>query len=127
VYFNGNPSNGLGFAGQVTSITWTSTHAPFGFTFTYNVQQMFNKGDNTFAAATTSVSGNVADLRLNVDIPLDSLAVRSGLLGWFLYDPSMSVATVPSGSSSPASSLLMNPWIMVVCMLALVTGTVFRA
>jgi hypothetical protein len=131
VYFNGNTANVPGsFTGQITSITWTSTNAPFGFTFTYNVQQMFNKGDNTFATATTSASGTVADLRLNVDIPLNSLAVPSGLLGWWLYDPSVAVTTTDATGTgtSPASSSLMNAWTMAVCiMVALLTGTVLRA
>jgi hypothetical protein len=131
VYFNGDPLNVPGaFTGQINSITWTSTNAPFAFTFTYNVQQNFNIGDNTFLPAVTSATGTAADLRLNVDIPLADLAVPSGLLGWWLYDPSVHVATAEGTGSgtSPASALFMNPWAMVVCisiMLALLT--VFRA
>jgi len=128
VYLNGNPSNLPGiFAGQVTSITWTSTFAPFGFTFTYNVQQMFNIGDNTFAAATTSVTGTATDLRLNVDIPLASLSVPSGLRGYWLYDPSMSVTTTDgTGGTSSASSVFMNSWMVMMGIMLALLLTVFR-
>jgi len=100
VYFNGDTANTPPFAGQVTSITWTSADAPFGFTFTYVVQQKFNKGDNTFGTATITSSGTAADLRLNVDLPLSSLAVPSGLNGWWLYDPDVIIAT-ESATNNP--------------------------
>jgi len=119
LYFNGDPANVPPFTGQVTSITWTSTASPFAFTFTLNVQQNFNRGDNTFQQATISCVGTVVELVLNVDIPLASLAVPSGLLGYWLYDPDFTVATSPSSMSLSSSSSSLSAGVVALAVVFL--------
>jgi len=116
VYFNGDTSAVPGtFTGQVTSITWKSNDAPFAFTFTQTVQQHFNKGDNTFGTASITSSGTAVDFLLNVDIPLAQLAVPSGSLGYWLYDPDFTVSTAESGSYSSSSALSIGV-VSIVCL-----------
>jgi len=93
VYFNGDVTNVPPFSGQVTDITFTSESAPFPFSAHYHVQQMFNKGDNSFGTATITSTGTASNLKLNVDIPLASLAQPSGLNGYWLYDPDVTYQT----------------------------------
>jgi len=122
-YFNGDVANtpeAFSATTQVTSITWTSTEAPFGFTFTYQIQQMFNKGDNTFATAsiTKDSSSSTATVKLNGDIPLNLLAIPSGKLGYWLYDPELSMttttATGPQGGASSSASLVSASFASIV-------------
>jgi len=118
VYFNGDTSAVPGsFTGQITSITWTSNQPPFGFTFTQNIQQAFNKGNNTFGTVAISSSGKASNLFINVDIPLAQLAVPSGSMSYWLYDPDFTVATTMVTASSSASTVAAT---LIICVASFV-------
>jgi len=115
VYFNNDPTALPGaFTGQVTSVTYVTTG---NNNFTYNVQQSYNMGDNTFGTAVVTAAGTAGSLTLNVDIPLAGLSTS----GWWLYDPDVIVNDIggvsdASGGGGSSSATTVSPSLLVaVC------------
>jgi len=81
---------------NIELVSFTDTD---GFQFNVSISKLYNKGNNTFGIAESSVSTTTGAV-VNIDIPIAALSNS----GWFAYDPEVSFAPATQSQSTGTSA-----------------------